>query len=239
MRCRKRPRTWRRNVGIARADQDAFAFRSQQRAAAAIAPERFAEEIVPVVDRSSARARPPSRPTSIRAPTRRSRRSPSSSRSSRPDGTVTAGNASGINDGACALLLASEAAVKEHGLTPRARVRRRRRRRRRAARHGHRTGAGDTQAARTRAGLSIAQMDVIELNEAFAAQALAVLRNLGVADDAPARQPERRGDRDRSSARGERRPAGHRPPPRSCRDRRDAMRCARCASASGRGSRGD
>jgi acetyl-CoA C-acetyltransferase len=100
----------------------------------------------------------------------------------RPDGTVTAGNASGVNDGACALLLASEAAAARHGLTPRARV------------VGMAVagvaprimGFGPAPATRKvleLTGLSIAQMDVIELNEAFAAQGLAVLRDLGLADD--------------------------------------------------------
>ena len=100
----------------------------------------------------------------------------------RPDGTVTAGNASGVNDGACALLLASEAAAARHGLTPRARV------------LGMATagvaprimGFGPAPATRRvleLTGLSLAQMDVIELNEAFAAQGLAVLRDLGLADD--------------------------------------------------------
>lgn len=100
----------------------------------------------------------------------------------RPDGSVTAGNASGVNDGACALLLASEAAAARHGLTPRARV------------VGMATagvaprimGFGPAPATRKvleLTGLSLRQMDVIELNEAFAAQGLAVLRNLGLADD--------------------------------------------------------
>jgi acetyl-CoA acyltransferase len=100
----------------------------------------------------------------------------------RPDGTVTAGNASGVNDGACALLLADEASAARHGLTPRARV------------VGMATagvpprimGMGPAPATRkvlALAGLSLAQMDVIELNEAFAAQGLAVLRDLGLADD--------------------------------------------------------
>ena len=100
----------------------------------------------------------------------------------RPDGTVTAGNASGVNDGSCALLLASEAAAARHGLTPRARV------------LGMATagvaprimGFGPAPATRkvlALTGLSLAQMDVIELNEAFAAQGLAVLRDLGLADD--------------------------------------------------------
>ena len=100
----------------------------------------------------------------------------------RPDGTVTAGNASGVNDGSCALLLASESAAARHGLTPRARV------------VGMATagvaprvmGIGPAPATRKvleLTGLSLAQMDVIELNEAFAAQGLAVLRDLGIADD--------------------------------------------------------
>ena len=100
----------------------------------------------------------------------------------RPDGTVTAGNASGVNDGACALLLASEAAAAKHGLTPRARV------------VGMATagvaprvmGIGPAPATRKvleLCGLTLAQIDVIELNEAFAAQGLAVLRELGLADD--------------------------------------------------------
>jgi acetyl-CoA acetyltransferase family protein len=102
----------------------------------------------------------------------------------RPDGTVTAGNASGVNDGACALLLASEEAVKKHGLTPKARVIA-------TATAGvapRIMGMGPVPATRkvlAKAGLSLAQMDVIELNEAFASQALAVLRELGVPDDAP------------------------------------------------------
>jgi acetyl-CoA C-acetyltransferase len=106
----------------------------------------------------------------------------------RPDGTVTPGNASGVNDGACALLLASEKAAARHGLTPRARV------------VGMATagvpprimGIGPAPASRKvleLTGLSLAQMDVIELNEAFAAQGLAVLRELGVADDDPRVNP--------------------------------------------------
>jgi 3-oxoadipyl-CoA thiolase len=106
----------------------------------------------------------------------------------RPDGSVTAGNASGVNDGACALLLASEAAAKRHGLAPRARV------------VGMATagvaprimGIGPAPATRRvleLTGLALAQMDVIELNEAFAAQGLAVLRELGLADDDPRVNP--------------------------------------------------
>jgi acetyl-CoA C-acetyltransferase len=106
----------------------------------------------------------------------------------RPDGTVTAGNASGVNDGACALLIAGEAAVAKHGLTPKARV------------VGMASagvaprimGFGPAPATRKvleLTGLALAQMDVIELNEAFAAQGLAVLRDLGVADDDPRVNP--------------------------------------------------
>lgn len=106
----------------------------------------------------------------------------------RPDGTVTAGNASGVNDGACALLLANEAAARQHGLTPRARI------------VGMATAgvaprimgigpAPATQKVLALTGLSIDQMDVIELNEAFAAQGLAVLRQLGVRDDDPRVNP--------------------------------------------------
>jgi acetyl-CoA C-acetyltransferase len=106
----------------------------------------------------------------------------------RPEGTVTAGNASGVNDGACALLLASEAAAAQHGLTPRARI------------VGMATagvaprvmGIGPAPATRkvlALTGLTLAQMDVIELNEAFAAQGLAVLRDLGLQDDDPRVNP--------------------------------------------------
>jgi acetyl-CoA acetyltransferase family protein len=106
----------------------------------------------------------------------------------RPDGTVTAGNASGVNDGACALLLADEASAARHGLTPRARV------------VGMATAgvpprimgigpAPATQKVLALTGLSLAQLDVIELNEAFAAQGLAVLRQLGLQDDDPRVNP--------------------------------------------------
>jgi acetyl-CoA C-acetyltransferase len=106
----------------------------------------------------------------------------------RPDGTVTAGNASGVNDGACALLLASEAAAARHGLTPRARVVA-------MATAGvppRLMGIGPAPATRkvlAMSGLTLAQLDVIELNEAFAAQGLAVLRDLGLADDDPRVNP--------------------------------------------------
>jgi acetyl-CoA acetyltransferase family protein len=102
----------------------------------------------------------------------------------KPNGTVTAGNASGVNDGACALLLASKEAATQHGLNPRARIVA-------SAAAGvapRIMGMGPVPATRKvleKSGLQLSQMDVIELNEAFASQALAVLRELGVADDAP------------------------------------------------------
>jgi acetyl-CoA acyltransferase len=168
---------------ISRADQDAFAFRSQQRAAAAAAGGRLAEEIVPVTIQQRKGSTVVAVDEHPRADTTLEALA-ALKPVVRPDGTVTAGNASGINDGACAVLLASEAAVKEHGLTPRARyvagaV---------AGVAPRVMGMGPVPATNkvlALAGLTIGQMDVIELNEAFAAQALAVLRDLGVADDAP------------------------------------------------------
>ena len=109
----------------------------------------------------------------------------------------------------CALLLASEDAVRTHGLTPRARFVAVGGRGRRAARDGHRPGAGDRRRCSRARASTIDQMDVIELNEAFAAQALAVLRAPRRARRRAARQPERRRDRDRPSARRERRASGH------------------------------
>jgi 3-oxoadipyl-CoA thiolase len=168
---------------IVRADQDAFAFRSQQRAADAMRSGRLAEEITavsipqkrgdPFLVTSDEHPRPD---TTLEALARLKG-------VIKPEGTVTAGNASGINDGSCAILLASESAVKRHGLTPKARVVT-------AAVAGvapRVMGIGPVPATRkalAKSNLSIAQMNVIELNEAFAAQALAVLRELGVPDDA-------------------------------------------------------
>jgi 3-oxoadipyl-CoA thiolase len=168
---------------ISRADQDAFAVRSQQRAGAAIADGRLAQEIVPVTvaqRKGSVTVAVDEHPRPATTLEALSRLEPIVTR----EGTVTAGNASGINDGACAVLLASEAAAKAHGLTPRARyvagaV---------AGVAPRVMGVGPVPASRkvlASAGLTIAQMEVIELNEAFAAQALAVLRDLGVPDDAP------------------------------------------------------
>ncbi len=168
---------------ITREDQDAFALRSQQRAGAAIASGYFAAEITPVEAKD-----PRGKLTAVEV-----------DEHPRPDttldglarlrtpfrepGTVTAGNASGVNDGAAAMFLASEAAAKAHGLTPRACV------------VGMASagvaprvmGIGPvpaTETLMTRLGWKIGDFDVIELNEAFASQALAVLRGLGLPDDA-------------------------------------------------------
>jgi acetyl-CoA acetyltransferase family protein len=167
---------------VSRADQDAFALRSQQRTVAAVAAGRLAEEIVPVTIPQKkgdpvvvSRDEHP-RETTLEALARLKG-------VVRPDGTVTAGNASGVNDGACALLLASAAAVKKYGLTPKAQVLA-------TATAGvapRIMGFGPAPAMRkalAKAGLTLADVDVIELNEAFAAQALAVLRDHGIADDA-------------------------------------------------------
>ena len=177
---------------VSRADQDAFALRSQQRALAAQASGALAEEIVPVT-----------------LPAKRGREAPAESNSGsntiakdehpretsaealaklkpivRDDGTITAGNASGVNDGACALIVASEDAAVKQGLTPRARILG-------MASAGvppRIMGFGPAPASKklmSNLGLSIAKMDVIELNEAFASQVLAALRDLGMPDDAP------------------------------------------------------
>ena len=169
--------------GISREDQDAFALRSQQRTAAAMEAGRLAEEIVPVevprrkqdplIIETDEHPRPTTTLEQLAGlPT-----------PFRDGGSVTAGNASGVNDGACALLLAAPAQADRFRLRPRARV------------VGMATagvaprimGFGPAPATRkvlAQTGLSLAQMDVIELNEAFAAQALAVLRDLGLPDDA-------------------------------------------------------
>ena len=168
---------------ISREDQDLFALRSQQRAAEAIRTGRLKEEIlvVPIPQKSGepflfSEDEHPRPDTTLEA---LSKLKPVV----KPHGTITAGNASGVNDGACALLLASEAAVKRHGLTPKVRVVA-------AAAAGvapRIMGMGPVPATRkvlAKAGLSVGQMDVVELNEAFASQALAVLRELGIPDDA-------------------------------------------------------
>ncbi|AGH50732.1 beta-ketoadipyl CoA thiolase [Sphingomonas sp. MM-1] len=167
---------------VSRADQDAFALRSQQRAAAAQARGWFAEEIVPVIiaDRKGRETivdtdehpRPETTADGL------ARLKPIV----RPDGTVTAGNASGVNDGAAAMILANQAAAQRHGLKPRARILG-------MASAGvapRVMGIGPVPATRkllARLGLAIDDLDAIELNEAFASQGLAVLRGLGIADD--------------------------------------------------------
>ncbi|PYT61107.1 MAG: 3-oxoadipyl-CoA thiolase [Acidobacteria bacterium] len=168
---------------VSRQDQDLFALRSQQRAADAIRSCRLSQEIVPVPIPQKkgdlllfSEDEHPRPDTTLEA---LSKLKPVV----KPNGTITAGNASGVNDGACALLLASEAAVKRHGLTPKARLVA-------AAAAGvapRIMGMGPAPATRkvlAKAGLSLGQMDVVELNEAFASQALAVLRDLGIPDDA-------------------------------------------------------
>lgn len=166
---------------ISRADQDAFALRSQQRCAAAQAAGRFAIEITPVVikgrkgDTRVEIDEHPRADTTLESLTKLKG-------VVRADGTVTAGNASGINDGSCALLLASQDAIQRHGLRPLARIVA-------TATAGvapRIMGIGPVPAVRKllqQTGLSMADIDVIELNEAFAAQALAVTRQLGLADD--------------------------------------------------------
>jgi acetyl-CoA acyltransferase len=169
---------------VGRADQDAFAFRSQQRTAEAMKSCRLSEEIV-AVPTPQKKGEP--LPVTVDEHPRPDTTLEALAKLKgivKPEGTVTAGNASGVNDGACALLLASEAAVKKYGLTPRVRVVA-------AAAAGvapRIMGMGPVPASRkvlVKSGLTIAQMDVVELNEAFAAQALAVLRELGLPDDAP------------------------------------------------------
>jgi 3-oxoadipyl-CoA thiolase len=172
---------------VSRADQDAFALRSQQKAARAQQDGTLAAEIVPVtIPQKKGNAIVVSkdehpRETSLEALAKLRG-------VVRPDGTVTAGNASGVNDGAAALLLANEDTAKRFGLTPRARV------------LGVATAgvaprvmgigpAPATQSLLARLNMTIDQFDVIELNEAFASQGLAVLRALGVADDDPRVNP--------------------------------------------------
>ncbi|WP_100962874.1 3-oxoadipyl-CoA thiolase [Bosea sp. FBZP-16] len=176
------------DFGVSRADQDAFALRSQQRWAAAQAAGRFTEEMAPVsvpqkkgdpliVDRDE-HPRPDVTLDQLAK----------LKGVNGPDLSVTAGNASGVNDGSAALIVASEAAAKANGLTPRARVVAMA-----AAGVAPRImGIGPVPAVRKvlqRAGLDLGQMEVIELNEAFAAQGLAVLRELGLPDDAPQVNP--------------------------------------------------
>lgn len=173
---------------ISRADQDAFALRSQQRAAQAQELGLLAQEIVPVsLSGKKGAVTLFSQDEHPRADTRLEQLQALKTPFRQP-GTVTAGNASGLNDGAAALIVASEAMAVSQGLTPRARIVA-------TATCGVEPGLmgiGPLPATRKvleLAGLSLAQMDVIELNEAFAAQALAVLRQLGLPDDAPQVNP--------------------------------------------------
>jgi 3-oxoadipyl-CoA thiolase len=173
------------DYGISRADQDAFALRSQHRAAAAQARGYFADEIVAVTAAGRRRGETievavdehPRGDTTIETlATLRPLFG--------PEGTVTAGNASGINDGAAALIIASEAAAKAHGLTPRARILGMAS----AGVEPRVMGIGPVPATRKlleKLDLTIADFDAIEINEAFASQSLAVLRQLGLPDDAP------------------------------------------------------
>ncbi|CAG2157527.1 3-oxoadipyl-CoA thiolase [Cupriavidus numazuensis] len=166
---------------ISREDQDLMALRSQEKASRAQADGTLAQEITAVTI-----AQKKGDPIIVERdehPRATSMEALGKLRGVvRPDGTVTAGNASGVNDGACAILLASEAGIKQHGLTPRARI------------VGMATAgvaprvmgigpAPATQKLMKQLGMTLDQIDVIELNEAFAAQGLAVLRELGIADD--------------------------------------------------------
>ena len=172
---------------IGREDQDAFALRSQSKASNAQANGTLADEITPVVipqkkgDAITVLHDEHPRATSMEALAKLKG-------IVRPDGTVTAGNASGVNDGACAVLLADEDSAKRHGLVPKARI------------IGMATagvaprimGIGPVPAVQKllkQTGITLDQIDVIELNEAFAAQGLAVLRQLGIADDDPRVNP--------------------------------------------------
>ncbi|QEI07769.1 3-oxoadipyl-CoA thiolase [Pigmentiphaga aceris] len=172
------------DYGISRADQDAFALRSQQRAAAAQAAGRLGDEIAVVsIPRKKGDPLLVDSDEHLRADTTLDALAKLKG-VVRPDGSVTAGNASGINDGAAALLVAGDKAIAQYGLTPRARIVATV-----AAGVAPRVmGIGPVPAVRkllARTGLTLQQMDVIELNEAFAAQSLAVLRELGLPDDAP------------------------------------------------------
>ena len=170
------------DFGVSRDDQDQFALRSQQRAEAASAAGNFDDEIIPV-----SIARRKGDPVIVDKDEHpRAGSTIEGLAKLRPivrvDGTITAGNASGINDGACAMLIASESAIKDHSLTPLARVVAWAT----AGVEPRIMGIGPAPAAQkvlALAGMTIEQMDVIELNEAFAAQGLATLRQLGVADD--------------------------------------------------------
>ena len=172
---------------ISRADQDLFAMRSQQKAAAAKASGRFAKEIIALEVQQKKETIWVSEDEFIKPQTNLeglSKLKPAF----RKDGTVTAGNASGLNDGAAAILFASEAAIKKYNLIPKAKI----------ISMGvigvmpNIMGIGPVEASNLalhKAGLSIADMDIIELNEAFAAQSIACIRSWGLADDDPRINP--------------------------------------------------
>ncbi len=175
--------------GISRADQDAFALRSQQRWGAAQAAGLFADEIAPVTipqrkgDPLVVDTDEHPRPDVTEAALAKLKGV------NGPELSVTAGNASGVNDGAAALVIASQAAAQAHGLPPRARIVGMAA----AGVEPRVMGVGPVPAVRkllARTGLTLAQMDVIELNEAFAAQGLAVLRDLGLSDADPRVNPQ-------------------------------------------------
>jgi 3-oxoadipyl-CoA thiolase len=168
---------------ISRADQDAFALRSQQRTRAAQESGFFAREIAPIEIAGRKGSSVVDRDEHPRGDTTAEQLAKLKAPFRKEGGTVTAGNASGVNDGAAALIIASEAAARRHGLTPRARVVA-------MATAGvapRVMGMGPlpaTQRLLERLGMKLSDIDVIELNEAFAAQALAVVRGLGLPDDA-------------------------------------------------------
>ena len=175
------------DYNISRADQDRFALASQEKTARAQRDGLFADEIVPVL--IPQRKGDPVRFAQDEHPRETTAEALAKLKGVvRADGSVTAGNASGVNDGACALLLASAGAVKQHGLTPRARI------------LGMATAgvaprvmgigpAPATQKVLRQLGMTLDQIDIIELNEAFASQGLAVLRELGLRDDDPRVNP--------------------------------------------------
>jgi acetyl-CoA acyltransferase len=174
--------------GISRADQDAFALASQQKAAAAQQRGRLAQEIAPVPILQRKGEPVLFAEDEFLKPTTTLEGLAALRPAFRKTGTVTAGNASGLNDGAAALLLASEAGIKQHNLTPRARI----------VSMGvagvepRIMGIGPvpaTQQALKKAGLTLNDINIIELNEAFAAQSLACIRALGLADDDPRLNP--------------------------------------------------
>jgi 3-oxoadipyl-CoA thiolase len=176
------------DCGVSRADQDAFALRSQQRAAAAQASGFFAEEIIPVSVPGARRGQTELVDTDEHPRADTTAEALARLKPLLPGGTVTAGNASGINDGAAALVIAGEEAIQRFGLRPRARILGMAS----AGVEPRVMGIGPvaaTQKLMARLGLQIGDFDAIELNEAFASQSLAVMRALGLPDDAPQVNP--------------------------------------------------